>query len=138
MVRNVNEKDLYVINKYLSIFDVKPVDIDTLLHHPFTNYIVVENENETVGFLCYEKMYERYELDYIYVESKHRGNKIGKELMDFFINRVEKENGDNITLEVSIENKSAIALYEKYNFKIVTTRPNYYNGIDGYLMLRKK
>ena len=42
----------------------------------------------------------------------------------------------NITLEVNINNISAIKLYEKNGFKVVSKRENYYNGVDGYLMLK--
>ena len=36
-----------------------------------------------------------------------------------------------------MNNELAIKLYEKYNFKIVTIRKSYYDGVDGYLMERK-
>ena len=43
----------------------------------------------------------------------------------------------NITLEVNVNNTNAIKLYQKNGFKIVSRRENYYNGTDGYLMLKE-
>jgi ribosomal protein S18 acetylase RimI-like enzyme len=57
--------------------------------------------------------------------------------MDHLIELGKNKNITNITLEVNVENKYAIKLYEKYNFQIVAKREKYYNGVDGYLMERK-
>ena len=43
----------------------------------------------------------------------------------------------NITLEVATNNVIAKALYQQYNFVEVALRKQYYNGIDGILMIRK-
>ena len=54
--------------------------------------------------------------------------------MKYLIDNTDK----SITLEVRIDNNPAIALYKKFDFKEVSTRKNYYNGIDGILMIREK
>ena len=45
----------------------------------------------------------------------------------------------SITLEVRQNNQSAISLYKKCGFKIISTRKRYYeNGqVDAYLMFRE-
>ena len=48
-----------------------------------------------------------------------------------------EENINNITLEVRTTNEGAINLYKKYNFKVVSTRKNYYGNEDAYLMIRE-
>ena len=50
---------------------------------------------------------------------------------------IDQEGNYDITLEVRIDNFSAIHLYQKFGFKSVSIRKNYYNGIDGILMERK-
>ena len=45
---------------------------------------------------------------------------------------------DKIMLEVSVDNKNAIKLYKKFNFKIINIRKNYYDNIDAYVMEAKK
>ena len=59
---------------------------------------------------------------------------IAYRLLSYIINNYDYE---NITLEVNINNIKAINLYKKLDFKIIATRPNYYNGVDGYLMERR-
>ena len=106
-------------------------------NNPYSKcFIYVENECY-MGFIVYSLIYERMEIEYIYVENEYRRKKIGTKL----INRVEKigiENKcENVSLEVCVENVKAINLYEKCGFVEVATRENYYNGKDGILMLKK-
>ena len=42
-----------------------------------------------------------------------------------------------ITLEVNVNNKAAIALYEKFNFEVICKRIFYYGNEDAYLMGRR-
>ena len=44
----------------------------------------------------------------------------------------------SITLEVNKNNIPALNLYKKFDFNEVAIRKNYYNGVDGILMERKK
>ena len=44
----------------------------------------------------------------------------------------------DITLEVNINNTSAINLYKKYNFKEVGIRKKYYNNLDDALIMTLK
>lgn len=94
-------------------------------------------ENQIVGIIIYSLIYDRIELNYIYVDKLHRNNGIAGKLMLHMINDGITNNVKNITLEVNINNKEAISLYTKYGFEIVATRKNYYNGQDGYLMIRE-
>ena len=100
----------------------------------FSHILVYEKDNNIVAFLDYSKMYERMEINYIFVKEEYRENNIGYELIKYMIDNNEF---DNITLEVNINNISAINLYKKHGFEIVSIREKYYNGIDGYLMERR-
>ena len=44
---------------------------------------------------------------------------------------------NNISLEVRKDNIDAYKLYSKFGFKRVATREKYYNGMDGYLMIKE-
>ena len=79
-------------------------------------------------------MYERMEINYIFVKEEYRKNNIGYELIKYMIDNNEF---DNITLEVNVNNDCAINLYKKHGFEIIGIREKYYNGIDGYLMERR-
>ena len=51
---------------------------------------------------------------------------------------IDDEQVKNITLEVNINNKNAILLYNSLGFKEATKRKGYYNGEDALLMLKVK
>ena len=57
--------------------------------------------------------------------------------MDFLIEYSNNNNIINITLEVNENNISAINLYKKYKFDLVSKREKYYKANDAILMIRK-
>lgn len=98
------------------------------------NHVIVYKENDIIfGFLDYSVMYERAEINYIFVKEEYRNMKIGSYLLKSML---DKEKVKQITLEVNVNNINAIKLYKKFGFQIVSIRKGYYEGIDGYLMLR--
>lgn len=99
-------------------------------------YIFLEN-NAPIGFILYDLIYDRVELNYIYVDDSYRNHGIASKMMDAMIKECSDCNLSNITLEVNVNNSAAISLYKKYKFEICALRKGYYNGQDGYLMIRK-
>lgn len=114
--------------------NIKEFNIDYLKkENPFLkNYIFLKN-NEPIGLISYSLIYDRIELEYIWVHIEHRKKGIASKLMDIMID----EDVKNITLEVNVKNKGAIKLYEKYGFMIVSVREKYYGNDDAYLMIRE-
>lgn len=102
--------------------------------NPYGKILILEENNEVIGYLYYSDIYERAEINQIEIDSIHRNCGNGTKLMDYFINLVDKD----ISLEVRENNDPAIKLYKKYGFEEVAVRKGYYNGIDGLLMERKK
>lgn len=88
-------------------------------------------DNKIVGFLDYSVMYEKIEINYIFVINEYRRKGIASNLIKYVIDNYDFE---NITLEVNVNNVSAINLYKKLGFKIINIRKCYYDGVDGYLM----
>lgn len=114
--------------------NIKEFNIEYLKkENPFLKNYVFLNNNEPIGLISYSLIYDRIELEYIWVSFEHRKKGIASKLMDKML----EENSNNITLEVRTTNESAINLYKKYNFKIVSTRKNYYGNEDAYLMIRE-
>ena len=112
------------------------------------NYLVNEYElnknakvyiknNQIVAFISFTIMYERAELNYIFVDNNFRNQGVASILMEDMINDCQNNNVKTIDLEVNSLNEKAIKLYNKYGFKIINTRKKYYNGIDGLLMLKE-
>lgn len=121
MIKETNNIDL--INGFLSYFNAEYVD------NPFRKYIVYDD----IAILVYSEIYDRLEIDYIYVLDEYRNHGIASKLLDYLFSKY----NFSCSLEVRCDNVSAINLYKKYDFKIVSIRNNYYGNIDGYLMIRK-
>ena len=90
----------------------------------FSNILVYEKDNKIVAFLDYSKMYEKIEINYIFVIKEYRNQNIAYDLIDYMI---KNNNFENITLEVNILNENAIKLYKKHGFEIIGIREKYYN-----------
>lgn len=112
------------------------VDVLELENNPFLHIIVYKQDNQIIGYLNYSVMYDKAELNYIFVDRKYRNCGIGNVLMNYLISNC--ENCQNITLEVRKDNIPAINLYKKYEFKECAIRKNYYNGTDGILMMYER
>ena len=118
--------------KFPSIFKTKIQD--DFKNNPYTKYLVYLKDNEVVGFLNYYLIYDRIEIVNFNVLENYQNEHIGSSLLEKLIELGYKKKLKNITLEVRIDNKKAIYLYEKYGFKRVSVRKNYYQGIDALLM----
>lgn len=121
-----------LISKFKDIFTKTNLD-EELKTNPFANYYLYIDNDEIVGFIHFDIIYERAELIQINVLKEHQNKHIGSKMMDYMINTC-KEKTKNITLEVNKNNEKAINLYRKYGFKEKTIRKGYYNGTDGILM----
>jgi len=103
-------------------------------NNPFLKKIIYIKNNKEIGYLEYLLIYDRIEIQNIFVSDDYRNQKIATKLMQELINLANRENIINITLEVDIKNKYAIKLYNNFNFKIVAKREKYYGQNDGLLM----
>lgn len=140
MIKELDINDKEIIEKVENAFPTffsKSSIFDDFKQNAFTKYFIYSEKSNIIGIVNYYDLYERFELSYIEVIEEFRNKKIGSLLIEYLINKGREKGIDNITLEVNINNKYAIKLYEKYGFKIVATRKSYYDGVDGYLMERK-
>ena len=135
MIRQAISDDYEVITKYYLEFDNNNVDL--FQSDPFSKFYVYELDGKIVAFINFSIIYDRCELNYIYVDTEYRKRKIASQLMDFFIEEVTKNNCINITLEVSENNQAGIRLYEKYKFVRAAIRENYYKDGNAILMIRE-
>lgn len=97
-------------------------------------HIYAYYKDEFISFIVFDIIYERCEIIDIFTRKDKRNNKLASTLINEIINDY---NIINITLEVKIDNISAIKLYESLGFKKVSIRKGYYNGIDGLLMVKE-
>lgn len=134
MIRKVIQSDFQTLSKYYKEFDDSNVDL--FKQGPFSSIMVYEIENKIVGFINYNIIYNRAEIDYIYVDKDYRRKNIASELLQFCIDDVITSGCINISLEVNEHNAMGIGLYQKFGFDKVAKRARYYHGEDALLMVK--
>lgn len=102
--------------------------------NPFSKTIEYVVNSNVVGYLKYSLIYDRMEIDNIYVEEEYRMQGIGNKLMSYLISKAIESRVVNITLEVRISNEIARNLYKKFGFHEVAIRKYYYGDEDAILM----
>ena len=101
----------------------------------FNHVLIYNDDDKILGFLDYSVMYERAEINYIFVLKEYRSKGIASKLLEYML---DNNDFNEISLEVNVNNKKAIKLYQKYGFREVNIRKGYYDGIDGVLMYRSR
>ncbi len=138
MINQVTIDNIDGVKELQSIFNVvfkqKDELMRTLTANPYVKMYTYSVNEKVVGFIEYSRIYDRYELDNIYVLEEYRNKGIASCLISFMIEMAQKDNIKNITLEVRIDNNIALTLYEKYGFVKKAIRHNYYGDCDGILM----
>lgn len=127
IIANVDYKDL------VDIFKLYKENYEPM-NNKFAHNFVYAVDNKIVGFVIYTLIYENLEIVDIFIDKENRRKNIGTKLLEkVFIGNENKK----ITLEVNINNIGAIEFYKKLGFEKVAIRKGYYNGVDGYLMMKK-
>lgn len=85
--------------------------------------LVARLEQTIVGFACIWFSIDDVHITNIVTHVKYRGNGIASKLLEEIISKVKDK---PLTLEVRTSNIPAIHLYEKYDFKKIGIRKNYY------------
>mgnify|MGYP004462488153 FL=1 len=136
MIRKANIKDKediirlgnLVNHNFSSVYDM-----DEYFSNDY-NVIYLDIENgKIVGMIMAIILYESCEVLNIVVEDNFRRKGIASNLMDTLISEF-PENIEILTLEVDVNNKNAIKLYQKFGLEIINTRKDYYENSDAYLM----
>lgn len=119
---------------FYEVFKQENELIHTLASNPYVKLYTYSVDKNIVAFIQYEEIYDRFELDNIFVLEGYRNNGIASMLIEFMIKEGKDKNISNITLEVREDNYKAINLYKKYGFVDKAVRHNYYGDCNGILM----
>ena len=94
-------------------------------------------DNALVGVITLTIGYDDTDLESIFVKRDSRRCGVAKELMNFALDYLEKENKSTILLEVRRGNFKAINLYKSFDFVDISVRKRYYSdGEDAIIMKR--
>jgi len=121
------------------------IQLGTMLNPNFSKLFHIENlnSNETIyiykenninkGFIHIQNGIDIIDLLNIIVKPEFQNQGIGSILLKYIIdNKQDKK----IMLEVRSKNINAIKLYQKYDFKIINIRKNYYKDDNAIIMER--
>ena len=102
----------------------------------FLEHFVYESDEKILGFYIANYILDEAEIYTIAVREEYRGQKIASKMLNHLVERCKKRKITKIFLEVSTKNDQAIKLYEKFSFKKVGLRKNYYRKTneDAYIM----
>lgn len=136
MIRECNIDDIASINKlgilanenFTNVYNIREI-----LDKDYEFIYVYEEDDNVLGFIQIEKHFEVVDLINIAVSEDTRRKGIASKLIQYIIDNVEHE---RFLLEVNSNNTSAIKLYQKFNFKEINIRKNYYSNGDAIIMER--
>lgn len=133
MIIKCNTNNVTEINDMLKYFKTS-ISKEYMEDNPFIFYLGYESNNELIGFVSFSVLYERAELNYVYVKPEYREGLVATLLLEEMFKICFEKGVKSITLEVRESNKAAIKLYEKTGFTSIAKRDRYYNDEDGLLM----
>ena len=137
MIRKVLKKDFSIIYDLgLKLHPNYKIinNLDEIIDNKLNHIYVYEKDGIVVGFIHYTKLYNSVDIVDIVVKEEYQNQKIGSNLLDYVI--TELSCNDRIYLEVNTKNKKAINLYQKFGFRVINVRKNYYGLEDAYVMER--
>jgi len=108
------------------------------LESPENLVIVVKDEfSEIVGYIIIRIILDEAEVLRFGVKKENQGKGIGKRLLMTALDELRRRGIKKIFLEVSVDNVKAQKLYEKFEFKKVGERKDYYSpGKPAFIMCK--
>jgi ribosomal-protein-alanine N-acetyltransferase len=110
------------------------------IERPHSHLMAVMNREKVIlGFGCLWAILEEAHITMLAVRPEYQGQGLGKYVVWGLLQKAYIQGLEWATLEVRESNRAAIALYEKFDFKIIGKRPKYYEVTqeDALVMWRK-
>ncbi len=107
--------------------------------HPFSHCFLIcrEEEDASLGFICFRNLGEESELLNIAIAPPYRQKGLAKMLMEFYIDFCFQKGVKKYYLEVNPQNIPAVRLYQSFAYQEAGKRKNFYQGkYDALLMER--
>lgn len=138
----MNETHIFQIAELEKICFSDPWSVNSItteLNSPLSLWIVAVEGESVVGYVGSQTVLGWADMMNLAVAPDYRRRGIGEELVKQLVCHLQNNEATCLTLEVRVNNKPAIALYEKMGFCEVGRRPNYYHSPrEDALILRKE
>lgn len=100
--------------------------------------VIAEKDSLLIGYACLYIISKEAHIYSLAVDPKFQGQGIGKKILGEVISRSKSSLVEFISLEVRVSNDIARNFYEKYGFKDVGKRINFYKKPDEDAIIMKK
>ncbi len=115
----------------------------TEIESPNSSFLALSlpnSEDKIIGYGCLWSILEEAHITILLVHPDYQGQGLGQLLLLSLLENAVKRGLERATLEVGAGNQVAIALYEKFGFKIAGRRKNYYpqTGEDALILWRSQ
>lgn len=107
----------------------------TELKNENSTYFAAKIKDEIVGFAGIWNDTFDFHITNIVTKKNYRKQGIGSKLLETLIAFAKEKQTNSLTLEVKETNTQAICLYEKYNFKKIGIRKNYYSQNENAIIM---
>ena len=98
-------------------------------------FIVAKNKSEIIGFAGFKALLDTADLMNIVVKKSYRNQGVGSLLLNNLIDLFHSFSLETIYLEVNENNFPAIHLYQKFGFKKIDVRKNYYPNEQNAIIM---
>jgi [ribosomal protein S18]-alanine N-acetyltransferase len=105
---------------------------------PNSELIAITIDNHLIGYGCFWAIVDEAHVTIIGIHPDYQRQGLGKMILLVLLDRACQREMRHATLEVRISNRSAISLYEKFQFKVAGQRKKYYadTGEDALILWR--
>ena len=121
-----------------SIFTTDPWSVEQFwseLSQPTRRYFVAEIDGAIVGYAGSFVLTPEADVQTVGVAADQRGRGIGALLLTTLIEQAIQAQATQLILEVRSDNVAAIAMYQRFGFERISSRPNYYApDVDALIM----
>jgi ribosomal-protein-alanine N-acetyltransferase len=121
-----------------SIFMTDPWSVEQFwseLSQPTRRYFVAEIDGAIVGYAGSFVLTPEADVQTVGVAADQRGRGIGALLLTTLIEQAIQAQATQLILEVRSDNGAAIAMYQRFGFERISSRPNYYApDVDALIM----
>ena len=141
MIRRIKESDIKsIISLELETLNTtlgEKIFKDSL-SNPMDKFYVYEDNEEVIGYLSISFDGYQGEILNFCVKKDFQNKGIGSSLLKFAINDLHNLGATSFILEVRESNLAAISLYNKFDFKEISIRKNYYsNGENAKVLIKE-